>query len=530
MGFLNLLSKVSRFSAYRPSSLRAPKALYLGGLLLATVGCTYVPFDKQRVPTTAISPENNSIVARSAYDLMVQNGGKSSFVPLFSGTDALGARLRLIEEAEYTIDVQYFLLKPDLAGGLFAHALLNAADRGVKIRFVLDDIFTTTKDEQIAFLNAHENIKIRMYNPLSRNSITAVNYLLDFGRINRRMHNKSLTVDGAMSIVGGRNIADEYFQINKDAEFADFDLFTSGPVAKEIAETFDLFWNDSRAVPMENFLPDDYDLDHAGVRIEILERSSQASNDIYEAATNSKFLRDVRQGRIEPSHAFAEVVTDIPEKLKVKVNKGPQDVADALKKEISSVSTEVLLITPYFVPRASDIEMFKAVSRSGRRVRILTNSLASNNHAPVHGGYAPSRKELLEAGVELYEIRADALQAIGLLPTESEITLTLHTKAAVFDQKRLFVGSMNYDPRSIEINTELGVFVDAPDLSDDFHDRIVEYIERLAYKLSLDENGNIIWTIDSLKGSEIEKSDPGAGFMKRLISGLVEFLPVKGQL
>lgn len=506
------------------------KTLCLGGLLLLAAGCTHVPFEKNLTPSSATDIEGSSKVTRIAHQETLESGGKSTLVPLVSGNDALGARLRLIEAAEHTLDIQYFLIKPDLAGGIFSRTLIEAAERGVRVRFLLDDVFTTATDSQIALLNDHENIHVRLFNPLSRNSTKGMNFLLDFNRVNRRMHNKSLTADNAASIVGGRNIADEYFQINSDAEFADFDMFVMGPVTKDIGKSFDVFWNDPRSVPMENIQELELEGNTASLQQDLRGRADQAERDVYAKAKNSEFLNQVFSGKIQPLHGDAQVVTDLPQKTRNTVKEGPQTLADELKQKILSTQSDVILMSPYFVPRPSDIAMFKALSRAGRRVVILTNSLAATNHAYVHGGYAPSRKGLLEAGVELYEIRADSLQALGQLPSDSEVVLTMHTKAAVFDAKQLFVGSMNYDPRSIEINTEFGLFIDSPELGKLFQKGVLQYIETHAYKLSLDDKGNILWTFVTPDGIEVETSEPGASFSKKAIANITRFLPVKGQL
>jgi putative cardiolipin synthase len=502
----------------------------LFALALATAACTHVPFDTDRSQTTAFDIAPDSGMMDTAQEISRAKGGKSAFVPLVSGTDALGARLRLIEAAEQTIDVQYFLLKPDLSGGLFARALIDAAERGVRVRFVLDDVFTTASDRQLALLNSHENIELRLFNPLSRNAPKAMNFLLDYPRVNRRMHNKSLIVDNAMAIIGGRNIADEYFQINTDTEFADLDLFTAGPVAQEIAKTFDLFWNDSRAVPMAVFAPANTSIQHQDANTELQARVAQAGQDVYRDAINSPFLDSISNGTTQLTYAHASVVTDLPAKLDQPPKSAPQHLADTLKDQMRQAEEEILLITPYFVPRADDVAMFKAFRAQGKRVRILTNSLASTNHSYVHGGYAQHREELLLAGVELFEIRADSLQAIGVLPPESDVILTLHTKAAVFDRETIFVGSLNFDPRSIEINSELGIFVSNATLAGQFSQSVDTYIAQHAYQVSLDTQGQLTWAFNGVVSPQIKRSEPEAGFFRHLIADLARLLPVKGQL
>ncbi len=496
----------------------------------ALIGCAHVPFDYPRVASRAGDISAGGQVYRTAAGLSRNHGGKSAFVPLVDGNDALGARLRLIKAAERTIDAQYFLVKPDLAGALFAQALVDAADRGVRVRLLIDDVFTTANDDQIAYLGSHDNIEVRLFNPLSRNSAKVMNFVLDFQRVNRRMHNKSLTIDNAMSIIGGRNIAEEYYQIHTDAEFADFDLLCAGPVAREITRTFDTFWNDSFAVPVEAFVARATDTESQRTGREIDERADRAANDLYRRAINSTYLKDVLSGRIRPYFADVRVVTDSPDKLRVPVREGERRLADAIRREMDASTSEVIIVTPYFVPRREGAAFYKSLTARGVRVRVVTNSLASTNHAYVHGGYARYRMELLKAGVELHEVRADAAQILGEVPADSAIKLTMHTKVAIFDRKRLFVGSLNFDPRSIEINTELGLFIANKAMAEEFAQKVEEDLRDYTYTLSVDEDNVLTWTYSGFGRTEVHFTDPGAGFLRRLVAGVTRLLPVEGQL
>ena len=240
----------------------------LTGLLAS---CATVSFDEPKSYTTAITDTQETALGRYAAFETEHLEGQSGFYPLSEGMDALGIRLHLAERAEKSIDLQYFLMKNDTAGAVIANALLKAADRGVRIRFLLDDVFTTVSDDSFLLINKHPNIEIRIFNPVSRSGIYALNYVAQFNQANRRMHNKSFTVDNAVSIVGGRNIADEYFQLKETAVFVDFDVLAVGPVAAEIAHSFDQYWNHSRAVPVEHFIKDKKGEDLETVREEIAE-------------------------------------------------------------------------------------------------------------------------------------------------------------------------------------------------------------------------------------------------------------------
>ena len=372
--------------------------------------------------------------------------------------DALGVRLALAERAERTIDAQYFLIKGDRAGALFAGKLLRAADRGVRVRLLLDDVFTTGLDAELSLLDLHPNVEVRLFNPVSRQGLKSLGFLFDFERANRRMHNKSFTVDGAATVVGGRNIAEEYFEIADKVEFADYEVIGFGQVATDVSRTFDLFWNSPQAVPIEAFGYDVSFGDLDDLRATIAEQVEGASSGIYTRAVNSKLLEDIRERRIAPIPAAARVVTDEPEKLEAPVDDYARQVlVDALADRVDAAQREAFFVTPYFVPGDVGVAYFSELAARGVRVAIVTNSLASTNHVAVHSGYFYRRQALLEAGVELYEMRA----YVGGDRGEVE-RRTLHGKFVIVDRQTLFVGSLNLDPRSIDLNTEMGMFIESP--------------------------------------------------------------------
>ncbi|MXU66096.1 phospholipase D family protein [Oceanomicrobium pacificus] len=506
------------------------RAAFAALSLLAMGACTYVPFDAPRTVSRATDPLGPSALASEAQADLAPYGGRSAFVPLSEGNDALGARLKMIEAAERSIDLQYFLIKPDLAGSLVSRALIDAAERGVRVRFLLDDVFTTADDTQLALLDSFDNIEVRLFNPLSRNSIKAVNFLLDFNRVNRRMHNKSLTVDNALSVVGGRNIADEYFQIHTDAEFADFDMFVAGPAVQKITESFDRFWNDPRAVPVVNIVGADTEAELRATLADITTSASAAERGIYRRAVNSQYIADFSAGRLDALVSANMVVSDSPDKLRQPVPSADRRLYRALQDQMLKSEDSVLILTPYFVPRQSGVDFYAELERRGIDVKVVTNSLAATNHSYVHGGYAKYRKALLEAGVQLYEVRADAPQVLGDLPEGSDVKLTMHTKLAFFDDDRAFVGSLNFDPRSIEINSELGLFVALPADSELTADLIRQRLADYAYEVRLDAEGRLIWVYDNGRRRELLRSEPGAGALSKFVAGVTRILPVEGQL
>ncbi|RLA01314.1 MAG: hypothetical protein DRQ42_03460 [Gammaproteobacteria bacterium] len=490
-------------------------------------GCATAPIDFPKQYSEAITDTDDTRLGKGVAQWIEDHPGKSGFYPLFEGMDALGVRLALIDRAEKTIDAQYFLMKPDSTGHLFVMKLLEAADRGVRVRFLLDDIFTTVKDDGLLVLNQHPNIEIRLFNPVGRSGSYYLNYLGDFKVANRRMHNKTFTVDNQISVVGGRNIADEYFGIDKDTQFRDTDMIARGPVSKDISKTFDRFWNHKLSVPMEAFENNKNLPDLATAQANMNKNIVAANHSIYKEALSSPLMQDLIDNRVEFYPSDSQVITDDPEKLLNEVSADHKILVTALAKAVSDATSEVVVVTPYFIPRKTGIEFWKNIVDKGVRVVVVTNSLASNNHVPVHSAYARYRHDLINAGVELYEIRVDAAKK----PT-GEVgfdTVTLHTKALLIDRQHMFVGSLNLDPRSIDINTEMGLMIDNTSLSNDIADKFFNVLPTFTYRVTKNDQGYLRWTA-TIDGKEvIETSDPQASSWLKLKAFISRILP-EGQL
>ena len=452
------------------------------------------------------------------------NSGRSSmmaipgFFPLVNGMDALGARLDMIEKAEKSIDLQYFLMKDDTAGMVIANALINAADRGVRIRFLLDDVFTTASDQKLLLLNQHPNIQVRLFNPISRSGFYMLNFAGDFKRANRRMHNKSFTVDNAISIVGGRNIADEYFALKHEEVFADFDILAFGEIAKAISGSFDIYWNHSLAVPIERLSSVKDSISLESQRAKVGEEAQKTFEGIYKAALASEVLQDLLSGATPLFVADADVIADNPDKLVNPIGREHMRLAADVDKVLRQAKKELVFISPYYVPGTNGVNYVRNLVDQGVRVAIITNSLASNNHVAVHSAYSGYRKKVVGAGVELYEIRANAgKQASG---SDSVDKLTLHTKLILIDRRYLFVGSLNLDPRSLEINAEMGLLIDAEELVGKMAQDIETGIESVAYRVLRDDKGHLLWR-GTIEGKTVSKSkEPLASTWLRL-KGLV---------
>jgi putative cardiolipin synthase len=527
---VDMLDRNDRLIPQKQPEHRHGYRLLAGCLLLAASACTSVPFDYPKMASHAQARDPNAPIARAALDWEAEHGDLSGFIGLPHGIDALGARLRMMEVAQHSIDAQYFILKKDRAGALFVGNMLLAADRGVRVRLLIDDVFTSGIDRELTLLNAHPDIEVRIFNPLSRNSLKHWAFLLDFRRVNRRMHNKSFTVDSAASIVGGRNIGEEYFELKQDVMFDDYELFIMGAAVRDISASFDQFWNSVLAVPVEAFgvEVDFQELDTWREQMRV--RATESKTGIYSQAVKSSLLRDIRDQRIRPVPAPATVVSDSPDKLLYDV--GDTDATRLLlekRDRFLAADREIIIFTPYYIPREGGVEFLRKLHQRGVRVVIVTNSLASTNHVAVHGHYAKYRKRLLEAGAELWEIRAVLdLDETGWGHTPERVTL--HSKATFVDRDTVFVGSLNFDPRSVFINTEMGVFIESAEIGGPYTEKTLAILPQVAYRVTLDERGALLWTFDGGVEREVWRKEPQASLGRRLRAGLYRLLPIEDQL
>jgi putative cardiolipin synthase len=498
----------------------SPIVVFIG--LLA--GCATVSFEQPKSYSIAISDADDTPLGQYAAYETAQHEGQSGFYPLRQGMDALGVRLRLAEKAEKSIDLQYFLMKNDTAGAVMANALLKAADRGVRIRFLLDDVFTTVPDHSFLLINKHPNIEIRIFNPVSRSGIYAFNFVGQFSQANRRMHNKSFTVDNSISIVGGRNIADEYFQLKEDAVFIDFDILAVGPIAAEVSSSFDRYWNHSRAVPIEQFIADKRKEDLATVRADIAEEFDHIYDTVYEQALNSPLLQDLMAGRQPLFVGPASVLADDPDKLVKAIDEAHMQLAKDLGDILRRAEKEIIFISPYFVPGDSGVQSIREHVARGLRVVILTNSLASNNHVPVHSGYARYRKDVIRTGAELYEARANATRELSG-NGEGPDTLTLHTKAILIDRRYAFIGSLNLDPRSVEINAEMGLLIDSEPMVKNLTQDGDERLSVLTYRVRVNDKGKLEWHGRIDNQDVVETKEPLTGWWLRFKAWFMKIAP-----
>lgn len=500
----------------------------LGRALLA---CSSLPSLRQRQRSLALSPRDDTHLGRAIAPLKQQHPERSGVFPLRDAPSAFASRILLAAEAELSLDVQYYIWKADKTGTLLFQALYAAAERGVRVRLLLDDNNTQELDALLSTLDAHPQIEVRLFNPFMHRRARIIDYLSDFSRLNRRMHNKSFTVDGQATIVGGRNIGDEYFGATDDVVFADLDILAVGPIVELVASDFDRYWNSDSAYPLEGILPPAA----AGSR-ESLAAAAQsiAVSDearVYrQALEEATIIRELVAGHVPFEWTEVRLVSDDPAKA---LGEAPHAalIGHALREVIGEPQNEVDLVSPYFVPLASGVDAFARLSKSGVRVRILTNALEATDVALVHAGYAKRRRALLKAGVKLYEFRRRVEpQNIGGKRKKffGSSGTSLHAKTFAVDGQQVFVGSFNFDPRSARLNTEMGFVIESPRLADQIRRAFEQEVPLRAYEVSLSSSGELLWIEAGPGGSElVHTEEPGTSRFKSFMIWVFSQLPIE---
>ncbi len=504
-------------------------------VMLAAAGCATLPEGFDKPESFAYTDTGETALGKTSYAHRQSRPGKTGFHPLGNGLDAFVARAVLANAAERSIDVQYYLFHDDLIGRLFVHLLLEAADRGVRVRLLVDDMDLAGRDLGVAEANAHPNMEIRIFNPFARNASRASQFVTRLGEVDRRMHNKSFTVDNQITILGGRNIGDEYFEADPEIAFSDLDVVAMGPIAREVSAAFDEYWNSALAYPAEVLIPRRPTGEEvAAARTRLREYvAAQAESDYLRALRNSALATALRGQGVEYYWGTGQVVYDPPDKLLEERGESERYLAAQLSPHMQAVQSEMIIFSPYFVPGKEGVAALRAVRERGVRVRILTNSLASNDVAMVHAGYLKFRKALLRDGVELYELNSK-LSKEQRRATFGASVASLHTKSFVLDRQSVFIGSLNLDPRAIYFNTEIGVVFEAPELARDMARVFEERIDEVAFRLEL---------VKTEKGSEkirwhgivdgqptVFDHEPNASLWQRFKANFLSIFPIESQL
>jgi putative cardiolipin synthase len=519
---------LSRLHAHPPT--RTMGRLFIIVVATFLAGCAAIQQDAPRPPSYAIDNPQETELGRSFAAQLSSHPGMSGFRLLSSGQDAFIARAALAEAAQRTLDLQYYVVAEDATSALLLYRVLLAAQRGVRVRVLIDDLDVGDRDAHLAALAAHPNVQLRVFNPFSRRSATVLarllDYLTDGARLNRRMHNKLWIADNAAALIGGRNLSDAYFSADSRSNFADLDVLLAGPVVAEASRSFDEYWNSEWSVPIQVFTGPT-DASGHGERL-ISELAARAAT-----FHDSEYVREllatglgpkVRSGRIELIAAHATVLYDPPSRLQAQTPDLERPVLSRLRQAVGAAKDELVLITPYFVPHEGGIELLCDLIRRGVPVRVLTNSLASTDVAAVHAGYARYRPRLLACGVSLHEMQPGLTGARRHRLMTSGVSL--HAKAIIVDRRSIFIGSMNLDPRSRLTNTEVAVLIDSVALGTElvqWFDEATSPERSFKPELSVPGNPNapLAWTAREDGGLQRYVSEPGASWWRRVVSSVL---------
>lgn len=506
--------------------------------LLFITGCATLPQNFERSESHALSDTDNTHWGRFLQREKSAHPGQAGFVLLENGLDAFVARALLAEYAERTIDVQYYLYHNDLTGRLFTHQLLKAADRGVRVRLLVDDMGLAGRDLGSAVLDSHPNIEVRIFNPFSRKTGRLSQLVTRFGSVTRRMHNKSFTVDNQVTILGGRNIGNEYFEADPDIAFADLDVLLVGQVVEDVSASFDAYWNSDLVYPVNVLVGRPPTPPEIQTKTQELEEfiKGQENSPYLLALSNSDLANKIRQKNVRFYWGNAEAIFDQPEKIVDDRSRSDDYLTVQFKPYWKRMENELIILSPYFVPGKEGVESLLKLKESGIDIDILTNSLASTDVGAVHAGYAKYRKDLLRAGVEIYELNKNISkkERKGKKRQEGSSKASLHAKTFILDRNWVFIGSLNLDPRSVYENTEIGVVLDSPEMArymaQKFDANIVAHAFRLELRSEEDGGEHIIWHGYENGKKLIYTVDPYTSMWRRLGVWFLGLLPIESQL
>lgn len=489
------------------------------------------PWDRSSSPAIDPAEAAATILGKALGPQVKKHKGKTGVYPLEDPHDAFASRLLLTRTAERSLDIQYYIWHKDVTGVLMLEALHQAAERGVRVRLLLDDNGTVGLDPELAALNRHPNIEVRLFNPFRIRKPKWFNYVFDFLRLNRRMHNKSFTADNHATIIGGRNIGDEYFGATSEVLFSDLDVFAVGEVVNEVIADFDRYWVSESAFPVEQILPRNRkrSLEQLQLAAAEIERSPAAEG-YSERIKESDFITRILEGSLQMEWVDVRMISDDPAK-----GLGEVDPSGLMIRQLGNILSNprksLHLVSSYFVPTANGVDFFTQLTNRGVDVHVLTNSLHATDVGVVHSGYIKRRKALLRCGVTLYEMPRLSVEKIrnrSAGPFGSSGS-TLHAKTFAVDDHHVFIGSFNFDPRSALYNTEMGFVIDSPKLAIQMREYFEERVSPSTYKVKLDENGRLYWIEINENGNSPIHYDhePHVGFLNRTFIAALSYLPME---
>lgn len=465
--------------------------------------------------------------------------GSSGFYLLSNGLDAFVTRLSLMEAADQTLDVQYYLFHKDVTAKLFTHYLVRAADRGVRVRILLDDFGHYGQERLLRALVEHPNISIRLFNPFANRKLPYLDFITRFSKVQRRMHNKSFIADNQAAIIGGRNIGNAYFAADTYANFTDLDVMGVGQFAAEVTTAFELYWEHSLSVPVQALQRRTLKLSLAGVRRKLARRRHYKSSRAYlSRLADLTLVEKLKNGELALYWADSQLMYDHPDKLLNDCADTRGHLAPTLDCLWQDVSQEALLVSPYFIPGDDGVATFADWIAKGAKVTVLTNSLAANDVPLVHAGYARYRQPLLSAGVQLWELQPSSKKLRRSrrsrgLPSSSKASL--HAKTLIFDRKTLFVGSLNLDPRSLNLNTEIGVLIHSKAMAEFASEIFLAELPEHAWRLKMSKEAGSRTGLEWLDESEPEaiqryQHEPEASRWSRFRAWAFGYLPLESLL
>lgn len=511
-------------------------------LLLGIPACSTLPKQTAQPVEYAFStPTEGTALAKIVLPLRDANPGLTGFHVLYDPLEALAARLQLINKAEKSLDLQYYIWDNDKIGAMALHAIIQAADRGVKVRLLIDDNNSKPMEGIYLALDQHANIEVKLYNPYRFRHYRPVDMVLDLKRINRRMHNKSFIADNQIALIGGRNMSNQYYNVSDNYQFSDVDVMLAGAASDEIIHSFDEYWNDDYAFPVKQLV----NPRHYTLRFDSLKQQLQAHNqevtvqNYLDLANRSHAFDTWLNSRIQLDWVKAEVVKDSPSKIKARAKK-EEHLNFQLLKHLEQPEQSVDIVSAYFVPQKDGVKQLKELADSGVQVRVLTNSFKANDVPLVHAFYGKYRQDLLKNDVQLYEFLfnpdAENLNSnTNELASKAKVSMkglsrsSLHAKLMALDEKQVFIGSFNFDPRSAYLNTEIGVLLNSPPLARAVHQTMDENLSKYAYKLMLDANQRMNWKIKLDNGkTRIYHKEPKMKWWQRSGMKMLSWLPIEG--
>lgn len=503
-----------------------------GALVLLMAGCASLPSLEGRSETHALTDTSATRLGRAVAGDVAAHPGKAGIHAVPVPSDAFAARVVFAAAAEKSLDIQYYIWHGDQTGYLLYEAAWRAAERGVRVRILLDDANTKGLDETIATLDAHPNIEVRLYNPLMQRDARLLNFVTDFTRVNRRMHNKSFTADNQVTIVGGRNVGNEYFAAGEGVAFADLDVIAVGPVVREVSDEFDLYWNSPSAYPAALIVPPAGPDAAAKLEAKFAEvRADPGSVAYVKALRETQLLQELLAGRLPLEWTNATVVRDDPAKTLDTSARKDVLLLSELLPVIGRPDTYFDLVSPYFVPGEQGTEGLVKLAQRGIKVRVLTNALAASDVPPVHAGYAKRRCDLLSAGVQLWELKPSAsAEEIKKIKSKlgSSSQVQLHAKTFQVDRQRIFVGSFNFDQRSALLNTEMGLVIDSPTLAQRLSTWLDTDLPESAYSVRIAPDGRCPEWVEQTPAGEVRYDvEPNTTAGERAWIEFLEVLPIE---